>query len=78
MPRNSPSLLKHFVQFPREEFPPATYEKLGPSQFSRDTHECGQAGLDLESLCFDGNQNNSKYRCFDSFVCLEIIRSDID
>lgn len=77
MPRNPPSLLKHFVQFPSEETSSSnareTCRAIFHVYFSR-----VWTGMILvwESSCFDKNRSN--YRYFDSFVCLEIIRGDLD
>lgn len=77
MPRNPPSLLKHFAQFPSEETSSSnareTCRAIFHVYFSR-----VWTGMILvwESSCFDKNRSN--YRYFDSFVCLEIIRGDLD
>lgn len=80
LPRNPPSLLKHFVQFPSEEknFLQQRTRNLGRTIFHGTRANVDRQVLILvwESSCFD--RNRSKYRYFDPFVCLEIIRGDLD
>lgn len=75
MPRNPPSLLKHFVQFPSEETSSSNARETCRAIFHGTRVWTGMI-LVWESSCFDKNQNN--YHYFDSFVCLEIIRGYLD
>lgn len=80
LPRNPPSLLKHFVQFPSEEknFLQQRTRNLGRAIFHGTRANVDRQIFILvwESSCFD--RNRSKYRYFDPFVCLKIIRGDLD
>lgn len=78
MPRNPPSLLKHFVQFPSEETSSSNARETCRAIFHGTRASVDRQVLILvwENSCFDKNRSN--YRYFDSFVCLEIIRGDLD